>query len=119
MIRPAQIDDCRSVFALVHGADDDAAALEAFERDFTVRLRDGHYLTLVADDGGELSGYVCVHMTHRPGVPVRLAEVVELAVARDGHNTPVGAYLMAEAARAARAAGCPRIQLATQPVMGA
>lgn len=108
-LRPATADDAERIAALFTeegypaGPSDIVARLERFASPFST--------VSVADSGGEVLGFVAVHLLPRFEHDDRIARVLALVVDAGVRERGVGHLLMAEAERIAAAAGAAFIEV--------
>lgn len=109
-VRDARHDDWAGVSALlaelgrpdVRGADDERDHEAAFAR----YLERADTVALVAEDDGRLLGFVDVEFRQRLNFLPAQAWIPDLVVAEDARGRGIGAALLAEAEKRARARGC-------------
>jgi GNAT superfamily N-acetyltransferase len=108
-LRPATAADAEQIAALFTeegypaGPSDIVARLERFSSPFST--------VSVADSGGEVLGFVAVHLLPRFEHDDRIARVLALVVDAGVRERGVGHLLMAEAERIAAAAGAAFIEV--------
>ena len=113
-IRMATREDCAAVVALVCALarerggplPDESAVLAAAEA--CVR---GNATLLVADEGGELAGYLAMHWIPFPLLAGQEGYVSDLVIAESRRGRGVGKALLAAAQEHAQAQGCVRLML--------
>lgn len=109
-VRDATAEDWPAVAALlaelgrpdVRGGDDE----REHERAFAAYLERAGTVALVADDGGEIVGFVDLELRQRLNFLTPQAWIPDLVVAERARGRGVGRALLDEAERWARAAGC-------------
>jgi GNAT superfamily N-acetyltransferase len=108
-IRPATTDDADRIAALFTDEGYPAAGSTIVDR--MRRFEAGHGQVLVADDAGELLGFVAVHLMPRFEHDDTIARVLALVVDAGARGRGVGHDLMTAADAIAREAGAAFIEV--------
>ena len=119
MIREAQLEDCEAIWQLVCTLEETELDHAAFATVFTEQQTDGRHVTLVwsedADTGADAPIQALMNMRIEVQLhhAAKIAEVQELVVDPSLRGRGAGKELLTTACKAAREAGCVRIELVT------
>ena len=110
-IRPAEIRDLRTVYALLCALEDCALPEAAFAETYAHNLAQPSIRCLVAEEGGIVRGFVSLHMDRHLHHAALVGEIQELIVEEAWRSRGVGVELLRAAQHEARAAGCSHLEL--------
>ena len=110
-IRPAEMRDLQTIYALLCALENCALPEAAFAEIYTHNLAQPQTRYLVAEEAGAARGFVSLHMDGHLHHASLVGEVRELVVAEAWRSRGIGAALLAAARREARAAGCSHLEL--------
>ena len=113
LIRKPLVSDCRHVFELVNQLKTHPLPYEPFERIFIRNLNQEHIHYFVADNEGQLVGFISLYFSEVLHHTRPVAEIIELVVDESYRSRSIGEMLLNASIEISRAFNCEVIEVSS------